>query len=680
MPFRDNYTNFWFNDISSETMKVWVTNNKDLQFQLTPSFSDTFVAPVAARTRYHTGTTFTSSDIQVKCIAIGVTMQDWRAIQAWLNPLVRGRLHFDFNDKTYYDVKIKQQIKGNVFVAGSAPSLEGDSYNIEFTVDFTTVGDWAALGPQVNVPISGGFNEFTLVTAKTFKYKDYPDYSEQEIALNITYLEFYNSSEDWYDPAWWTEHLAEHPNKTKWATVLADATVASTIIVPMLMETISSHPITTLSSAINNKYWLPCAYNKSAGHNQRLPYFTDAVRITTRSKERVYITEPTIIRDKTIYLDESFFKKMVDASSVEKSFSSYQYFLVDSSLSWKTGFTGEEIDYDQIQNHVVATMQQVTKESGATYVSINSQMHAQDTGMMLSSKVTSDGIALYGVSVLFCASSSDAYAASPFYYEVDGDEIAVLNAGSYEAYPNLYINLGETTNIKIGLNNELLYDYTTSVHRTALFFQGKTGFVTFNNMLAEAATLASSNGNTRVVTNSINNGMMTIPSGSPEIMKIRVFSVLDATVATAGDDIDQLNVTNIFFQPVGKFKYARNGYFGALLYKGVVAEQEYNAGQYPVVNHTYLDSSTYGSQLQDYAFSSNAFITKTKMSNDIDMWVLTIPSNDLTNSLASLKDASISTENHYYYLSLCNYDTLTISSDDSQTAVRYLMMQTRDAF
>lgn len=687
MPFRDNYTNFWFNDISSETMKVWVTNSKDLQMQLTPSFSDTFVAPVAATTRYHTATTFTSSDPQLKCIAIGVTMRDWRAIQSWLAPHRKGKLQLDFNNNTYYEVKIKQQIKGTAFVDGSLGSIEGDVYNIEFTVDFTTVGDWAALGPQVVVPINDGFEENEAVEAISPVCSLYPELSQITVKLNITYNEVISHANDWSDPDWWAGVLdTTHENHDTWANGLnaeyKDSSGATRYgpagvkkVVGLLVQSVANLNIATLSSAINNKYYMPMVYNKTKSANTLVP------EGGTPGAGRVYLTQPTIIHNKTIKLDRAMF----DEKKAGTFYETVQYFFFDGGLEWINGYTGDTVDFTQLRGNYLAYACQgtlVNRDDEKAMLLIHHPSEA-DYGLEASVVIDDAGISFYGIPVLFCASTENAYASSPFYYEEDGNSYAVMNAGSYDCYPDLYVNLGRTISTTITKDNELLYQYNLAIKNASLVFNGKTGFATFNNMLAEAATLSSGSGSTKVVTDSINNGIMSIAPGNAELLKIRVFGLTDSKFERPGsvDDIDPVGVKHIFFQPVGEFKYPRNGQFAALLFHGVTPEQPYDSNQYPLINRNYLQSSSYGSRLNDYSFTINGFIHKAHIARDKDMWVLTLPAADLTiSSLASpeLTEEGALVNPVYMYLSLCNYSELSIVSDTSSPS--YMMMQTRDAF
>lgn len=145
--FRDTYTDFSFDEIKSENFKVWITNNKDLQRSMSPNFSDKFNSPTYGQTRFYEGTTIDKQDFKLSCAAINITLNEWRAITEWLSPLKSGKLRFDWNDKYYYMVKISKSITGSMFIKSKIDSVMGDLYTITFTVEFTTINDWAALGP-----------------------------------------------------------------------------------------------------------------------------------------------------------------------------------------------------------------------------------------------------------------------------------------------------------------------------------------------------------------------------------------------------------------------------------------------------------------------------------------------------------------------------------------------------
>lgn len=147
MAFRDKYTDFTFDDKKSSSYKVWITNKNDLQLALTPNFKDKFTSPQFGGVRYLDGTTIEKTDIKISCIAIDVTLNEWRAICNWLAPTKIGKLSFDFNNYTYYNVKLSSNVTAKMFNYSGKDSVIGGRKIIEFSLSFTTVGDYAALGP-----------------------------------------------------------------------------------------------------------------------------------------------------------------------------------------------------------------------------------------------------------------------------------------------------------------------------------------------------------------------------------------------------------------------------------------------------------------------------------------------------------------------------------------------------
>lgn len=145
--YRDQYTNFTFDDLESSNFKVWITNKNDLKRNMSPNFSDKFNTPTYGQVRYHEGTTIDKQDFKLSCVAVDVTLSEWRAITEWLSPLKSGKLTFDWNDKYYYMVKVSKAISGTMFNRYRIDSVVGQSYIITFDIEFTTVSDWAATGP-----------------------------------------------------------------------------------------------------------------------------------------------------------------------------------------------------------------------------------------------------------------------------------------------------------------------------------------------------------------------------------------------------------------------------------------------------------------------------------------------------------------------------------------------------
>ena len=136
MAFRDKYTDFTFDDKKSSSYKVWITNKNDLQLALTPNFKDKFTSPQFGGVRYLDGTTIEKTDIKISCIAIDVTLNEWRAICNWLSPTKIGKLSFDFNKNTYYNVKLSSSVTAKMFNYGGKDELLGGRKVIEFSLSF----------------------------------------------------------------------------------------------------------------------------------------------------------------------------------------------------------------------------------------------------------------------------------------------------------------------------------------------------------------------------------------------------------------------------------------------------------------------------------------------------------------------------------------------------------------
>ena len=139
--FRDEYTNFSFNELESENFKVWITNKNDLKRNMSPNFSDKFNTPTGSQIRYHEGTTIDKQDFKLSCAAVDVTLNEWRAITEWLSPLKQGKLRFEWNDKYYYMVKISKAPSGTMFMKGRVDDIMGQLYIITFDLELTTVHD-----------------------------------------------------------------------------------------------------------------------------------------------------------------------------------------------------------------------------------------------------------------------------------------------------------------------------------------------------------------------------------------------------------------------------------------------------------------------------------------------------------------------------------------------------------
>ena len=264
MAFRDKYTDFTFDDKKSSSYKVWITNKNDIQLALTPNFKDKFTSPQFGGVRYLDGTTIEKTDIKISCIAIDVTLNEWRAICNWLSPTKIGKLSFDFNKHTYYDVKLSSSVTAKMFNYGGKDELLGGRKVIEFSLSFTTVGDYAAQGPintaliglesdlSTDSKIHAAVNELILRSANGFQmpicYTDVSTVSGEYTYVSGLRLKLDNTN---FDKVAWQEegiiHMVEYDTVQKaWIhKVYSDGT-------PPTIYYISQHSGTTIDVLQSN--------------------------------------------------------------------------------------------------------------------------------------------------------------------------------------------------------------------------------------------------------------------------------------------------------------------------------------------------------------------------------------------------------------------------------------------
>lgn len=186
--FRDDYTDFSFDDKESRSYKVWITNKRDLQQNMSPNFSDSFNTPINGGITYYEGTKIDKQTFSLSCVAIDITKAEWRAITEWLSPLKIGKLRFAWNKKHYYIAKLSSAPAGSMFVKSKVDKVLGQLYIVEFKLSFTTVNDWAALGEycEANSGTDGWtssvFNNDYYMPAIYFR--KVPDESENPVEMS----------------------------------------------------------------------------------------------------------------------------------------------------------------------------------------------------------------------------------------------------------------------------------------------------------------------------------------------------------------------------------------------------------------------------------------------------------------------------------------------------------------
>lgn len=193
--FRDNFTDFAFNDIESKAMKVWITNARDIQEQLVASFQDQFITPSYTDGRHYAGTSITSQTLTVKCAAVEITEKEKRNISQWLNPRAVGALTFGFDPYHYYSVKVASEIVADKWVRGRYhKELGGYTYIYNFTIKFTTTDDWCKLGHPVNLDLNSVYFTTDDVDKLTHPFQKISSYNNDKIEDGYNIFSNFNNS------------------------------------------------------------------------------------------------------------------------------------------------------------------------------------------------------------------------------------------------------------------------------------------------------------------------------------------------------------------------------------------------------------------------------------------------------------------------------------------------------
>lgn len=558
--FRDEYTDFTFNGVRSSQMKVWITNSGDLQFRLTPEFSDTFISPSFSNTQILNGTNITKSTFAIKCIAVDITMQEWRAIQRWLSPTAVGRLSFDFNDGTYYNAKIDKSISGTSFVKGGINNL-GDRYIVEFSVGFVTVGDYAALG-EVNVGILG---------------KNFGD------NIKIGVDSYGNSIEDKYK----------------------------------------------IESVSNNRYFMPSISKLS---------------------------------DKIL---ENTFNSIGGKTLKIKHGTTNIALIFDFSLK-----EGEEIQ-------PLYRINSITNDENKNQIQIVKTVIGKDKSEF-SKDIDDEGYAYLSF-----------YGENLFLYPLDIDSIDVLNSnnnyaicntGSYDLYPSLLLN---AKNFSIKKNNEDYYSYDLR-NNAIISIDGQNGFVLSQGQHIENVSCLYENNSITyeniLVNKYTNNGILDIECGKPQIIKgyykgnkklIQPYTEGEGEKATTEERT--IGYINTFISPE-KLNYDYHSNLAIHIFKDITNMQKFNTASYPIFIQE-GNNNSYHFEFIDSYFTNDCYAYCIERDGYYEYNIIT-QSDDKGNDTLSLQ-CQYST----YFISICNYDTLTIEVDEDSTANNnFIYLQTRDAF
>lgn len=574
--FRDNYTDFTFNGVRSSQMNVWITNSRDIKLVATPEFSDTFITPLFGNQQIYSNTNITKSTFSVQCIAINITLNDWRAIQQWLSPNIIGHLEFDFNDRTYYNAKISKAISGVSFVQGTLDSILGDLHIVTFSVEFVTVGDFAAKGPVNTAFLNTDFNETT--------------YTIESVSNNRYFM----------------------PTMVKLPTTITGAK-------PILLR---NRPISVE---------LPVSLKDNLAAGDVLAYF---------------------VNGQILSAPESL------TSGEYTTSAAYQLRSYENPQTGETGVAFESVSWG---NDLTARLE---------IISSWSWLIAEDGKLKFNLNIFGNDILLY-IQIITVPSSDPSGDLEPYdlaqHFSIPSFNYSILNTGSYDMYPEFWFTSPTNKQYSVKVNGNTVYDYHLA-YETPMSIDCSTGFATINGTLAENANYSYDTNEYSivqpVVESSINHGRCIIPSGSPELFKIRVLSFHNSI--NLFDPVSPPTLSNfgvLSFAVYGTPHYDHDNAI-AFLFKDVAWSHRFNTGGYPYApvasSSAYVSDFDWCQLLPDVVMSRITQDNKTYYT--------------LMGDLSSLESIDF-TEMSEMYCSVCNATNVEVVGTTGS-----VLLQTRDAF
>lgn len=714
MPFRDEYTDFTFNGKTSEQMKVWITNSRDIQFRLTPEFTDTFVSPAFSNSQVLTGTNITKSTFQLKCIAIDVSMGEWRAIQRWLSPDAVGRLEFNFNYDTYYNAKVSKSITGKSFVKGGYDKLLGDLYIVEFTVDFTTVDDYAALGP-VNVGVINTekySTELYLEGAEYILTKD--GVTNRKITQNqnanfvisdleydtnyylyskkiITYIEFYNQNLDgkigaistfyprediilsagalstglngYFLSCWFTDSDC----KTPLPSFLGNATLSAGKVYYFKMSN-ELHTVITGNMA-GLHYNSPKQLFVCGRHLAILHYYYT----------KIYKSKNDCATANNSYFLPTFTKESNTPKNIGNK--TIKFSLPSSSItSSTTGVLAYYFRPGDEQKETVAnynagyvmklgTIDTITK---TCYLDIYG---SRDGGDSLGAKIASIQLTCPSGSTTYVSDDVSVFSEDIFYRKVNDNlnitfsnqtnYYHICNTGSYDMYPEFYVrpNSGSTS-FSIQYNQQDHYKYIYAFNSSSyVTINGRHGLVLSGNTLAEEVYVYNTNLNDNTVQRKamfgnagrVNQGIMAIPPGNAESLRCIVTKIEDVKI-TSTDNTGDLKLLHINTNHPLQFTH---NHAIMHLFVDVKRSDAFNQNLYPQTARASEYRPYEHSFIDGHVLKESAIYYKSPCS-----YTIIGPSVELEGIKTDMN----------YYLSVCDASLLRIDGQG------YIYLQSRGAF
>lgn len=150
-----------------------VNEGEDLKFSNSPEFTLETAAPKFGNINYYLGETKESRVITLDLLVKDVTLSQYRRFVRWItdnreeDENGQQLLIFDYSPNFAYNVKLSSISEG-VFYASPNCTTESITYNVEVSIEFNTIGDWAAIGLDVEIMTPGEDYSFSsgMVTAE----------------------------------------------------------------------------------------------------------------------------------------------------------------------------------------------------------------------------------------------------------------------------------------------------------------------------------------------------------------------------------------------------------------------------------------------------------------------------------------------------------------------------------
>lgn len=161
---RDKYLGFKYKEKSlgmtyDATFYGFVENEgNDLTFSNFPETSNEFSNPIFSEKTYYLGNTKNHRNFSLKIQLDKILLRKYREFLDWLNFDDIGLLVFDYNPWYGYKVKVDSITDSEFYVVKDNSNNE-DFYYINLTVNFITVGDFAATWIKENVAWTGNVND-----------------------------------------------------------------------------------------------------------------------------------------------------------------------------------------------------------------------------------------------------------------------------------------------------------------------------------------------------------------------------------------------------------------------------------------------------------------------------------------------------------------------------------------